>query len=178
MPLKRMIGSCRGDYKWLRQIGEKRFFLPNMERMYPLSFLQHMSVNHTMEWDLSWFVSGMSLNRLGAKEVYPAGHGKDVFGLFPRLVRPEYPKGETPQLTATFINQFLKVRVDFLVDFRPLEWVHSTDKSWWSRMVVFVLVELGLCCNKWGYTVWLGPYSIASRRVPIIFIACWSIIIL
>ena len=28
---------CDGDYKWLRQIGDRRFFLPNMERMYPLS---------------------------------------------------------------------------------------------------------------------------------------------
>ena len=26
-----------GDYKWLRQLGDKKFFLPNMERMYPLS---------------------------------------------------------------------------------------------------------------------------------------------
>ena len=85
-----------GDYKWLRQIGDKRFFLPNMERMYPLSYLQHMSVYRTMEWDLSRFVSDMSLGRLGAKEVYSAGQGKDVFGLFPELVRPEYPKGETP----------------------------------------------------------------------------------
>ena len=32
-----------GDYKWLRQIGDRKFFLPNMERMYPLSYLQHMS---------------------------------------------------------------------------------------------------------------------------------------
>ena len=38
-----------GDYKWLRQIGDRRFFLPNMERMYPLSYLQHMSVHYTME---------------------------------------------------------------------------------------------------------------------------------
>ena len=74
------------------------------------------------------FVSGVSLGRLGAKEAYPASHGKDVFGLFPGLVRPEYPKGETPQLTVTFINQFLKVRGDFPIDFRPLGWVHSTDK--------------------------------------------------
>ena len=132
-----------GDYKWLRQIGDRRFFLPNMERMYSLSYLQHMSVHCTMDWDLSWFVSGVSFGRLGAKEVYSAGHGKDIFGLFLGLVRPEYPKGETPQLGATFINQFLKVRGDFPVDFRPLGWVHSTDKSWWGRMVGFVLVELG-----------------------------------
>jgi len=95
-----------------------------------------------MDLDLSRFVSSVSLGRLGAKEVYSAGHGKDVFGLFLELVRPEYLKGETPQLGATFINQFMKVRSDFPVDFCPLGWVHSTNKSWWGRMVGFVLVEL------------------------------------
>ena len=39
-----------GDYKWLRQIGDMRFFLPNMERMYSLSYLQHMSVHRAMDW--------------------------------------------------------------------------------------------------------------------------------
>ena len=28
-----------GNYKWLRQIGDRKFFLPNMERMYPLAYL-------------------------------------------------------------------------------------------------------------------------------------------
>ena len=94
-----------------------------------MSYLQHMSVHRAMDWDLSRYFSGVSLGRLGAKEVYSAGHGKDVFGLFSGLVRPEYPKGETPQLGATFINQFLKVSGDFSVDFRPLGRVHSTNKS-------------------------------------------------
>ena len=38
-----------GDYKWLRQIEDRRFFLPNMERMYPLAYLQHTSVRCVME---------------------------------------------------------------------------------------------------------------------------------
>jgi len=42
-----------GDYKWLRQIGDRKFFLPNMERMYPLSYLQRMSVHCAIEWDLT-----------------------------------------------------------------------------------------------------------------------------
>jgi len=46
-------------------------------------------------------------------------------------------------LTATFINQFLKVRDDFPTDFRPLRWVPSIDRSWWGKMVGFVLTELG-----------------------------------
>ena len=84
----------------------------------------------------------MSLGKLGVKEAYPAGHEKDVFSLYPGLVWIEYPKGETPQLDTTFINQFLKVRSDFSTDFHPLGWVHSTDKSWRGRMVGFVLAEL------------------------------------
>ena len=71
------------DYKWLRQIGDRRFFLPNMERMYSLSYLQHMSVHRIMDWDLSRFVFGVSLGRLGAKEVYSASHGKVSSVYFP-----------------------------------------------------------------------------------------------
>jgi len=118
------------DYKWLRQIGDRRFFLPDMERMYPLAYLQYMSVRRTMEWDLSKSFSCVFFGKLGVNEAYTVGHGRDVFGLHPELVRAEYPTGETPQLAATFINQFLKVRGDFPTDFRLLGWVHSLDKSW------------------------------------------------
>jgi len=45
-----------------------------------------------MEWDLFRFVSGVSLGKLAAKEAYPVGHRKYVFGLFPGLVRSEYLK--------------------------------------------------------------------------------------
>ena len=44
----------------------------------------------------------------------------------------------------------MKVRGDFPVDFRPLEWVHSSDKSWWGKMVGFVLAELGALLEQVG----------------------------
>jgi len=118
-----------GDYKWLRQIGGMRFFLPTMKRMYPLVYLQHMSVYRAMEWDLSKSISGMSLGTWGVNEAYAVSHGRDVFGLHPGLVRAKCLIGETPQLAATFINQFLKVRGDFPTNFHSLGWVHSLDKS-------------------------------------------------
>jgi len=37
------------DYKWLRQIGDMRFFLLNMERMYSLSYLQHISIHRAID---------------------------------------------------------------------------------------------------------------------------------
>jgi len=80
--------------------------------MYPLVYLQHMSVRCTMEWDLSKPFSGVSLGKLGANEAYAVDHRRDVFGLQLRLVRVEYPTGETSQLATTFINQFLKARGD------------------------------------------------------------------
>jgi len=116
-----------------------------MERMYPLAYLQHTLVRRVMEWDFSKSISDMALGKLGANEAYPTGHEKDVFELYPRLVRAEYPTGETPHLATTFINQFLKVRGDFPTDFRPLGWVHSTDKSWWGRMLALFLQNSGTC---------------------------------
>ena len=38
-----------GNYKWLCQIGDGKFFLSNMERTYPLAYLQHMSVLQIMD---------------------------------------------------------------------------------------------------------------------------------
>ena len=75
-----------------------------MERMYPLVYLQHISVRHTIEWDLFKSISGVSLGKLGLNEAYSVSHKRDVLGLQPRLVRAEHTTGETTQLATTFIN--------------------------------------------------------------------------
>jgi len=116
-----------------------------MERMYPLAYLEHTSVRRVMEWDLSKSISGVSLGKLGANEAYSAGHGKDVFGLHPRLVRAEYPIGETPQLATTFINQFLKVTGDFPTDFHLLGWVHSPTSYSRAGWMALFLQSSGTC---------------------------------
>ena len=38
-----------GSYKWLRQLGERRFFLSDMEMMFSLSSIQSMSLHRPME---------------------------------------------------------------------------------------------------------------------------------
>ena len=85
------------DYKWLYQIRDRKFFLYNMERLYPLVYLQHMLVRCMKEWDLSKSLSGVSLGKLDVNEAYPANHGRGVLGLQPRLIRDEYQMGETPR---------------------------------------------------------------------------------
>ena len=108
-------------YKWLRLIKDRTFFLPNMKSMYPLAYLQHISICRAMEWGLSKSISGVSLGKLGVNEAYAVGHGRDVLRLHPGLVKAEYLTGKTPQLAATFINQFLKVRGKFSVAELPIK---------------------------------------------------------
>jgi len=96
-----------------------------------------------MDWDLVKPFSGVSLGKIGAHEAYTTGHERGVLGFQPGLVSAEYPMGETPQFTATFIKQFLDVRGDFPSEFRATGYVHSTDKNWWCRMVWFALEEFG-----------------------------------
>jgi len=85
--------------------------------------------------------SGLTLGKIGTREAFTVGYRRDVLGLQPGLVRAEYPTGENPQLAATFIRQFLDVRGDFPPEFCATGWVHSTDKTWWGRMVGFGLTE-------------------------------------
>ena len=66
-----------------------------------------------MDWELVKPISRVSLGKIGAPEAFTIGHGRDVLGLHPGLVRAEYLIGETPQLATTFIRQFLDVRGDF-----------------------------------------------------------------
>ena len=42
-----------GNFKWLYHIGNRCFFLLNMERMFPLSCLQSMSLCRQMDWELT-----------------------------------------------------------------------------------------------------------------------------
>ena len=92
------------NYKWLRQIRNQRFFLPNMKHMFPLSYLQHMFVRRLIDWELSKSLLSISLGKLGANAAYPADHNREIIGLQPGLVRSECPTRETPQRAATFIN--------------------------------------------------------------------------
>ena len=50
-----------GSYKWLRWLGERSFFLLDMEMMFSLSSIQSMSLHRPMEWDLTEEESEVSL---------------------------------------------------------------------------------------------------------------------
>ena len=132
-----------GTYKWLREIKGGRFFLPDMERMFPMSYFQHMSVPRKMEWDISQYIPEIALGDFGLQKVdRHDSHDGSVVGLFPASSKPEIPIGEIPELATTFLNSFIEAGGDYPVDFRAYGWVHSPGNYWWGRMVGFVLTNL------------------------------------
>ena len=68
------------DRDWLRQIGNRRFFLPNMELIYPLAYLQYMPVRQTMDWELVKPIPKIFLGKIGACEDFTVVHGRDYWG--------------------------------------------------------------------------------------------------
>jgi len=87
-------------------------------------------------------ISGVTLGNIVAREAFTVGHGRDVLGLHPGLVKAEYPIGETPQLAATFIRQFLDVRGDFPLEFHTIgDGSTLPTKHGGGKMVGFALAE-------------------------------------
>ena len=66
-----------------------------------------------MDWELTKMKPGVSLRKLGNNAAFPVDHGRDVVGLHPRLMKTEYPMGETPRHDVTFINHFMAMKGDF-----------------------------------------------------------------
>ena len=107
-----------GSYKWLRQIGERHFFLPNMERMF-LSYLQSMSLPQYMDWDLVRAQSGVAIARISNLATFSVSHSREILELLAGSMKKKFPTGETPKQAVTFISRFMKVKVEFpLSNFR------------------------------------------------------------
>ena len=102
-----------GNYKWLRQIGENLFFLPNMERMFPLSYLQSVSLLRYMYQDIVRVQSGIAIRRVSNRAAFPTGHNRENLALFSRSIKQEFPTGETPMQATTFISRFMEVNGKF-----------------------------------------------------------------
>ena len=100
------------NYKWLRQIGERHFFLPNMEQIFSLSYLQSMFVHRYMDWDLVKVQPGIAIGRISNRVAFPVGHSREILELLTGPMKQEFPTGETPKQAATFISQFMKEKDD------------------------------------------------------------------
>ena len=74
-----------GNYKWFHQIREYRFFLPNMERMFPLSCLHPRLFPD--DWDLVRAQSGIAIGRISNSAAFSVGHSREVLALFPNSMK-------------------------------------------------------------------------------------------
>ena len=102
-----------GSYKCLLQLGECRFFLPDMERMFSLSFIQPLSLHQLIEWDLTEEHSHASLRQICEHTAILVEHDKNVVGLLPGSLEVKYPTCVTPYQASMFISQIMDVKGDF-----------------------------------------------------------------
>ena len=94
-----------GKYKWLRVVDGRNMFIPDMDRMYPLIYMQPLSITRSMPWNLTGTVGGVMTGHIVNRNARPAGP-QVISGLNPGLYRPEFPIGETPASGGAFIHQF------------------------------------------------------------------------
>lgn len=79
-------------------------FLLNMERSYPLSYLQTISIPRKMEWHLIEPQDWVLLGGLGSTMVFSTTIGKHITGVLPGLLKKDYPVGETLKTASTFFK--------------------------------------------------------------------------
>ena len=132
-----------GKYKWIRVVDGRNMFLLDMDRMYPLIYMQPLSITRSMPWDLTGTVSGVITSHIVNRSARPAGP-QVISGLQPGLYRPEFPMGETPASVGAFIHQFKMAGGNYPAsDFRTLGWIHFQEKGWWHRLTGHVIDNLG-----------------------------------
>ena len=84
------------SYKCLRWLGERRFFLPDMKRIFSLSFIQHLFLHRSMEWDLIEKQFEVSLGQIFHHTIVPMDHDKNVVELLHGSLEAEYPVVRLP----------------------------------------------------------------------------------
>jgi len=154
-------------YKWLHQIGERHFFLPNMEQIFLLLYLQSISIHRYMNWHLVK-ASGVAIRRISNRVAFPVGHSREILELFSFSIKQEFPTGKSPKQAGTFISRFMEVKGDFpQSDFRVPGWVHSTKTSWWPKMVASSSRNWRSHCSSASYITPSGPCVTGSLQVII-----------
>lgn len=80
------------------------------------------------------------LGGFGVTSAFSTNTSKHVTGLLSGSLNKEYPVGETPNISSTFLNCFAAVHANFpCQDIRPLGWVHFSAKGWCSILTIFIL---------------------------------------
>ena len=102
-----------GSYKWLRQLGERHFFLPDMERMFSLSSIQSMSFHRSMKWKLTKEQSEVSLGQISHHAALGRAR-QECSWVAIGVIEGRLSDRETPHQATSFINQFMVIKGDFL----------------------------------------------------------------
>lgn len=124
---------------------EDVYFGDDDERLTDLSSeLIYPSSDGVKSYQGTWWhlYYGISVGNFRSQGSYQDGPSMYLTGLFLGIVVKDFPLGESPKLTNTFLNDFLMFKGLYPVNiFCTSGWVYSMDRMWWSRVVIFVLAN-------------------------------------
>lgn len=115
-------------------------FILEIGRSCLLTYLQGIFVPHQIDWGLTKSQDGVPIGNFKSQGPYQDDLDRYVTGILSGRIAKDQSLGELPRLANTFINDFLRVRGQFLAkNFCTPGWIYSIDRMWWSKMVSFVL---------------------------------------
>lgn len=74
------------------------------------NYLQSISIPYQMEWSLTKDQDGVLVGNFGSQDPYEDGSSRYLTSLLPGRVTKDFPLGEPPKLTSTFLSDFLKFK--------------------------------------------------------------------
>lgn len=117
-----------------------------------MSYLQNTSIPQKMQWHLTKPHDDVLLGGFGMTVEFFTNTGKHVAGQLLGSLKKEYLVGETPKISSIFLNCFAVVHGEFpYQDFRPLGWMHSSEKGWWYVLTAFILQKFESPLTRIGF---------------------------
>lgn len=58
------------ESKWLHKVGNLLMFFPDMERSYPLAYLQRLLASRQLDWDITQKHDGVIVRKFGTRGLY------------------------------------------------------------------------------------------------------------
>lgn len=108
-----------GGERWLRVVNDMRIFLPGMQRLYGLTYLQSASIPRQMDWHLVSTFAGMTIGKLVQTNVAVVGNGRGVVSLLPSSVQkstlrvrsPNEPRCSSISIWVWMVTTLLRCRL-------------------------------------------------------------------
>ncbi|ONK59847.1 uncharacterized protein A4U43_C08F11570 [Asparagus officinalis] len=130
--------------QWLHKTGSGFIYLPKIPRHRSLTEIRRQAVTWEMSWRLTEEHESVHCGYI-THQAFPGSSRSHITGLRPGVLGLDAPpRNEFLATASTLRNRLAALGREMpATHHRIYGWVHSLDKSWWTRMTTYVL-------SRWG----------------------------